>query len=88
MKFNFVFLATLLIWLSACATNPRTIGTEDLDENSQADGGAFRVDAMQVRRPMPSHADWKPQEFYYKHCSPSSDVPFYSKTAYSCTDLY
>ncbi|MDC0980467.1 hypothetical protein OAQ84_01890 [Bdellovibrionales bacterium] len=70
--------------LTNCATQPRnpdgtypqsqpTMPMRDYDEDSKARGAAYVTDAMHVRRPMPSHSDWKPLEFYYKHCTKSGD---------------
>ena len=79
----------LLSWLSlalGCASEPKTIGLEDYDfPESTAHGAAYRADAMHIRRPMPSHADWKPLQFYYKTCTEIGEQTFYSKTSYECT---
>ena len=69
----------------SCESKPKTIGLEDYGENSQAHGAAFRADAMTIRRPMPSHADWKPLQFYFKHCTEIGEGSYYSKTSYECT---
>jgi len=73
--------------LLGCASKPQ-LGMEDYDADSQAAGAAYVVDAMRIRRPMPSRPDWKPMEFYYKHCEPAGQHPHYSKTAYQCSDPY
>ncbi|MCC7403557.1 MAG: hypothetical protein IT288_04085 [Bdellovibrionales bacterium] len=77
-----------LVLVSGCATSSDTIGTEDLDQNNQAHGAAFLVDAMHVRRPMPGHKDWRPLQFYFKHCTELGEEVYYSKTSYGCTDPF
>lgn len=65
-----------------------TIGMDDFDQNNHAHGAAYVVDSMHVRRPMPGHKDWKPLEFYYKHCTELGDASYYSKTSYTCSDPF
>ncbi|MCB0384748.1 MAG: hypothetical protein KDD43_05085 [Bdellovibrionales bacterium] len=81
-------LAWVMTLCYSCATGSGTIGMEDLDENNQANGAAFLVDAMHVRRPMPGHKDWKPLQFYFKHCTELGEEIYYSKTSYECTDPF
>jgi hypothetical protein len=83
LNIKVLFLLSLSI---GCAQSPKTIGLEEYDQNSQAHGAAYRVDAMHIRKPMPSHADWKPLEFYFKKCTEMGEGSFYSKTSYVCTD--
>jgi len=60
---------------------------DDYDENSTAPGAAYVTDAMHVRVPMKSHADWKPFPFYYKECTEIGEKFYFSKTYYSCSTL-
>ncbi|MCB0421846.1 MAG: hypothetical protein KDD61_12675 [Bdellovibrionales bacterium] len=64
-----------------------TIPFQDYDEGSQAHPASYVIDAMHVRRPMPSHSDWRPLEFYYKHCSRIDDEkPYYPRSVqFECT---
>ena len=59
-----------------------------LDENSQAAPEAYASDGMTFRKPMPDRSDWKPWEFYYKHCSVNGNESHYSKTSYDCSGPY
>ena len=75
--------------VGSCASRQLdTIGQEDFDQENTAHGAAFLVDALRIRRPMPAHSDWKPVEFYYKHCEETSPRVHYSKTSYACTGPY
>ena len=80
---NIVVLIISSLLLVSCASG--TIGQEDYDENSTARGPAYVSDAIHVRKPMKSHADWRPIPFYYKHCTDIGKKFYYSKTAYDCT---
>lgn len=84
---KFIILSFVLI-IVACQSNPKTIGLEDYDHDSTAHGAAYVTDAIHIRKPMKSRSDWKPWEFYYKHCSEIDDKYFMSKTAYECTRPY
>ncbi|MEZ4871741.1 MAG: hypothetical protein R2827_05725 [Bdellovibrionales bacterium] len=77
----FVFITTV-----GCATaEPKQFGMEDYDQDSQAHGAAFRVDALNTRTPMELSApDWKPIPFYFKECTEIGPQYYYSKTAYEC----
>ncbi len=57
----------------------------DRDDHSTADGAAYTADSMNFRKEMPSHSDWSPTPFYYKHCSEVGPGSFYSKTSYECS---
>lgn len=81
-------LSAIVIFFLGCQSSPKTIGLEDYDENSTAHGAAYVTDAMHTRKPMKSRSDWKPWEFYYKHCSLIDDRYFMSKTSYECTRPY
>lgn len=73
--------------LGGCAsTNPYML-PDDGDQGSQADGAAYAGDGMLFRKPMPDHRDWKPFEFYYKHCALSGEQDQYEFTqnVYECT---
>ncbi len=85
--YHFFMGIIAVLALGACASEPKTIGFEDYDDNSKAHGAAYRADAMHTRRPMPSHSDWKPLPFYFKHCTEIGEASFYSKTSYICTEL-
>ena len=65
---HYFLVTTLLITLLGCAGSG-TIGQEEYDDSSSADGAAFRTDAIHIRKPMEGHLDWRPVPFYYKHCS-------------------
>ena len=75
----------LFLFLLACQSTPETIGLEDYDENSNAHGAAYVSDAIHIRKPMKSRSDWKPWEFYYKHCSLIDERYFMSKASYECS---
>jgi hypothetical protein len=53
---------------------------------SNAEGAAYTADSMHPRIPIPSRPDWRPMEFYFKECSLIGDLPYYSKTAYQCSE--
>ena len=78
----------ILLCLCSCASRPPGIGLEDYDENSTADGAAYITDSFNIRRAMPSRPDWKPMEFYFKHCTEIGEGTFYSKTSYECSGPY
>ncbi|MCH2535034.1 MAG: hypothetical protein MK008_11380 [Bdellovibrionales bacterium] len=80
----FLFLFIIV----GCQSSPKTIGLEDYDENSTAHGAAYVSDAIHIRKPMKSHSDWKPWEFYYKHCSLIEERYYMSKTSYECSRPY
>ena len=82
VKSNLLFFVALIT--TGCASTPE-LGMDDYDENSSAAGAAYVVDAMSARRPMPSRPDWKPLEFYFKHCTSIDSKVHYSKTSYECT---
>lgn len=87
MPMNKVLFISLLFLLLGCSTTGQhsTIGQEDYDAENSAHGAAYRVDALHIRRPMPSHADWKPVQFYFKHCTEIGERFYYSKTSYECS---
>jgi hypothetical protein len=67
----------------------KTIPFQDYDENTNAHHGAYVIDAMHVRRPMPSHSEWKPIEFYYKHCTTIDSHAHYPKTnTWECSKAF
>ena len=70
------------------AVQTGTFILEDQDEDSTAHGAAYVVDAMSIRTPMPSRPNWKPMEFYYKHCAGVGPKAYYSKTSYECSGPY
>jgi hypothetical protein len=79
-----VFACLLLIFgLSACASK-RGWRMPDFDDGSTADAAAYGADGMYIGKEMPHRPDFKPWEFYYKHCSVNGDEAFYSKTSYDC----
>lgn len=57
----------------------------DFDDQNSAPGAAFTADSMHFRKPMPIQPDWKPMEFYVKHCSQIDSRVHYSKTSYECS---
>ena len=80
-------LFIFLLFSLSCSSGPLEIEVQDYDQNSKANGAAYSANAMEIREPMPSHSDWKPFPFYYKHCSEMGEKFYYSKTAYECSDL-
>ena len=80
-------LIFLLLALAGCAHGERSYIPE-LDGGNTAPGAAFTADSMNFRKAMPLRQDWKPMEFYYKHCSDIGDEVYYSKTSYECTDPF
>ncbi|MCB0390290.1 MAG: hypothetical protein KDD58_03315 [Bdellovibrionales bacterium] len=87
---KFIFWLFLALQITSCAsTENKTIGLEDYDSpDSTAHGAAYRADAINIRRPMQSrNTDWKPYDFFYKHCTEIGEATFYSKTSYFCNGL-
>lgn len=58
----------------------------DYDQDSKASPHSYVADTMMVRRPMPINKDWKPMNFYFRHCTEIGEKYYYSKTAYECAD--
>ncbi len=79
-------LGLSVVFIAGCASTP--FGMQDYDQNSNANGYAYVVDAMSARTPMPSRPDWRPMEFYFKHCNVVDSKVHYSKTSYDCTDPF
>lgn len=80
----------IAVLFGGCASTDKsgttpTMTLPDPDAASQADGAAFTADSMHFRKPMPSHSDWRPMEFYFKHCSEIGEEAYFSKTSYECT---
>ncbi len=77
MKTVWVFFILLC---SGCAssgpTDGRIYGMEDA-----GDGFTFR-------KGMPDRREFKPWEFYYKHCSEAGNGTYLSKTSYDCSGPY
>lgn len=92
----FVFVVIVSFLLLACASgdgggrggarSAKTFVLPDTDAGSTAHGAAYTGSAIFLRKPMPSHADWRPQEFYFKVCSQATAANYYSKTSYSCNE--
>ena len=83
------WLCVFSLTCGGCATPERTdeaFLTESPE--SQAPGAAYTGEAMNYRKKMPSRPNWRPLEFYYKHCSQMGEGSYYSKTAYECTGPY
>ncbi|MGE0762010.1 MAG: hypothetical protein AB7N80_01905 [Bdellovibrionales bacterium] len=81
---------SILVFLCACSSSPTkpgetTMWLPDQDGASTAEGAAYTADSMHFRKPMPSRPNWKPMEFYFKHCNEIDEKPYYSKTAYECS---
>ena len=53
------------------------------DSNNRAPGAASSN--MMFNKPIPSRPNWKPVDFYYKHCTAMSSRSYYSKTEYDCS---
>lgn len=77
---------TVLAGCSSTSDSKKTFIMPDSDSGSTAHGAAFTGSAMFLRKPMPSHADWQPQAFYYKVCEQASAATYYSRTSYSCNE--
>jgi len=58
------------------------------DSRNRAPAAAHAADHMTFRKPMPDRRDFKPWEFYYKHCSANSYGSHFSKTSYECSGPY
>ena len=82
----FIVMATFLLMACASGDGKKTFVLLDTDAGSTAHGAAYTGSAMYLRKPMPSHADWQPSEFYFKVCSQTTAATFYSKTSYSCSE--
>ena len=87
----FIALASAaIIFLSGCASDGgsgrKTFTLPDSDTNSTAHGAAFTGSWMFARKPMTSHADWKPTPFYFKVCDQTNAANYYSRTSYSCNE--
>ena len=84
-------LLAIFLTLTACASGSKSTETTmmlpDPDGASQAEGAAYAADSMHFRKPMPSRPDWKPMDFYYKHCNEIDEKAYYSKTSYECSGL-
>jgi hypothetical protein len=72
------------IFVVGCSTSGPYMLPE-VDDGSQARPEAYAADTMTFRKGMPDRRDWKPWEFYYKHCSINGREAYYSKTSYDCT---
>lgn len=70
---------------SSSKSNESTMMLPDPDGASQAEGAAYTADAMHFRKSMPSRPDWKPMDFYFKHCNGVDAKSYYSKTSYDCS---
>ena len=55
------------------------------DDASKASPDAYGSDGMAFRKDMPHRADFKPWDFYYKHCAMNGDESYYSATSYDCS---
>lgn len=82
------FLLFISLSLLGCASSSEREFIPELDGGNQAPGAAYTGDSMHFRKEMPLHKDWRPLEFYYKHCAGIGDLPYYSKTAYECSGPY
>ena len=60
----------------------------DLDAGNTARGEAYAAEGMHFRKPVPDRREFKPWEFYYKHCALNGEESFYSKTSYDCSGPY
>ncbi|NQZ02178.1 MAG: hypothetical protein HRT45_16085 [Bdellovibrionales bacterium] len=54
------------------------------DTYNRAPGSAYTADAMTIQKPVPTRPQWKPLQFYYKHCTQVDSRVHYSKTSYDC----
>lgn len=91
MLFNAYTLPSLMLFLltATCVSSEKTtMGREDYDSKSGAHAAAYRVDAMHTRTLMERRPDWRPVEFYFKHCSRMSESSHFSKTEYECSGPY
>ena len=79
-------MLVLFSLLAGCAsgsnTAPHSVG------DGQMMGMQDAGDGFTFRKAMPDRRDFKPWEFYYKHCSEAGPQVYYSKTSYDCTGPY
>jgi hypothetical protein len=90
MKLRIALIFCLFFGLSACGST----GSKShymmpyTDGGSTAPAAAYAADDFTFRKSMPDRRNWKPWEFYYKHCSEAGQKAYFSKTAYDCSGPY
>ncbi len=77
--------AFLIVVLTACSSTREPYMLPETDEHNMAPGAAYAAENFTFRKPMPDRREWKPWEFYYKHCSTNGNEAYYSKTSYDCS---
>jgi predicted small lipoprotein YifL len=82
-------LGLCLLSLAGCGTSQPARGPQSMylpqsDTYNTAPGAAYAGDAMTIQKPIPSRPEWKPLQFYYKHCTQVDSRVHYSKTSYDC----
>jgi hypothetical protein len=82
-----VVFGLFVLLVLGCQTQSKetTMILPDRDDESTAHGSAYTADSMHFRKPMPSHPDWRPAEFYFKECTQIGEKVYYSKTSYECS---
>jgi hypothetical protein len=77
--------------LTACSSSSKGGGRymwSESDSNSLAPGAAFAAEGFTFRKEMPDRREWKPWQFYYKHCSTNGSEGYYSKTSDDCNGSF
>lgn len=77
-------LATLFVGCASGGDGPNYLPESDTYNT----GESTSADNITFRKSMPKHADSKPLDFYYKHCTEMGEASFYSKTSYECSAPY
>ncbi len=92
MNFRMGLIVCMLFGLSACSSSRSKSKSHYMmpytDGGSTAPAAAYAADDFTFRKSMPDRRDWKPWEFYYKHCSEAGQKAYFSKTAYDCSGPY
>lgn len=81
-------MIVLLILLGGTRCSSPAYMLPDTDTESRADGEAFTGSGMHFRKAMPDRREWRPWEFYYKHCALNGESTPFARTVYECTGPY
>jgi hypothetical protein len=77
----------LVLLVSACASSSGggswKMPVDDANANPNPD--SYGSDGFALRKDMPHRDDFKPWQFYYKHCAMTGEESYYSATSYDCT---
>lgn len=82
LRIGFAFF-TLILFFGCSSGGPRMHMLSEI-ENTRAPAAAYSMDPFTFRKDQVDRSNWKPWEFYYKHCSTNGNEAFYSKTSYDC----